>query len=80
MPDSVWTSDDPQPGDLDDILDDLDPELIEHHPGNPNVSVRMVVELDEEATKRVERISAKRGEGADKVIADLLRDAERAAA
>ncbi len=80
MPDSVWTSEDPQRGDLDDVLDTLDPEFIEDHPGNPDVVVRMVVELDEEDTRRIERISAKRGEGANKVISDLLRDAERTAA
>lgn len=80
MPDSVWTSEDPQPGDLDDVLDTLDPEFIEDNPGNPGVTVRMVVEFDEEDTRRIERISAKRGEGADKVIPDLLRDAERTVA
>lgn len=80
MSKTPWTSDDPQPGDFDDVIDSIDAALIEDHPGNPDVRVRLVVDLDGEDADRLSRIAVRRGETARDVISDLLRDADRPAA
>ncbi len=80
MPDSVWTSEDPQPGDLDDVLDRIDERFIEDHPGQQKVRAQIVVDLDGEDADRLRRIAIRRGAGAREVISELLREAERSAA
>lgn len=77
---SPWTSDDPQPGDFDDVIDSIDPALIEDHPGNPDVTVRLVVDLDGRDADRLSRIAVRRGESTRQVISELIRDAEQSAA
>ena len=77
MPESAWTSDDPQPGDFDDILDDA---IVEHHPGGQHVTPRVIVDLDGEDAARLSRIVIRRGGGAREVLSELLRDADRPAA
>ncbi len=77
MSESPSTSDDPQPEDLDALLETLDPALIEKHPGGQRVRVRIVVDLDGDDAERLSRIANSRGEGAREVIASLLRDADR---
>lgn len=80
MSESPSTSDDPQPEDLDALLETLDPALIEKHPGGQQVRVRIVVDLDGDDAERLSRIAISRGEGAREVISSLLRDADRPAA
>lgn len=80
MSDSIWTSDDPQPEDLDALLETLDPALIEDNPGGQRVRVRIVVDLEGDDAERLSRIAISRGEGAREVISSLLRDADRPAA
>jgi hypothetical protein len=80
MSDSIWTSDDPQPGDLDAFLEQVDPALIERHPGGQHVRVRMIVDLDADDAERLSRIAISRGQKAQEVISDLLRAADRPAA
>ncbi len=77
MPESAWTSDDPQPGDFDDVLDD---SIVEHHPGGQHVTTRVIVDLDGEDAARLSRIVIRRGTDAREVLSELLRDADRPAA
>ncbi|MGH3609698.1 MAG: hypothetical protein ACRDRD_16640 [Pseudonocardiaceae bacterium] len=79
MSDPVRTSDDPQPEDLDALLETLDPRLIEDNPGGQRVRGRIVVDLDGDDAERLSRIAISRGEGAREVISSLLRDADRPA-
>ncbi len=80
MSKSPWTSEDPQPGDFDSELEKLDPALVERLPPNPDVKVRVVVDLDGDDAARLSRIAISRGEDPREVISSLLRDADRPAA
>jgi hypothetical protein len=80
MSESIWTSEDPQPEDLDALLEKLDPSLIEDNPGGQRVRVRIVVDLEGDDAERLSRIAIARGEGAREVISSLLREADRPAA
>jgi hypothetical protein len=75
-----WTDPDPQPGDFDDDLAELDPRYIETHKGNSEAKLVVLVEVEGEAAERLERISEARGKKAADVIAELLRDADRSPA
>lgn len=80
MSDSLWTSDDPQPEDLDAALANMDGWVIEEHPGGQKIRTHITVDLVGDDAERLARISAERGEGPRKVISDLLRAADRSAA
>lgn len=80
MSESPWTSDDPQPGDFDAELENLDPQLIERLAPNPDAKIRIVVDLDGEDAERLERIAVARGQKPREVISGLLRRADRPAA
>jgi hypothetical protein len=80
MSESPWTSDDPQPGDFDAELEKLGELVIERCPPNPDVKVRLVVDLDGDDADRLSRIARSRGEDPREVISSLLRDADRPAA
>lgn len=75
-----WTDPDPQPGDFDAELAKLDPRYVEHHHGDPDAKLIIVVGVEGEDAKRLERIAEARGQRAADVIAELLRDAERSLA
>jgi hypothetical protein len=75
-----WTDPDPQPGDFDAELAKLDPRYVEHHDGDPDAKLIIVVGVEGEDAKRLERIAEARGQRAADVIAELLRDAERSLA
>lgn len=75
-----WTDPDPQPGDFDAELAKLDPRYVEHHDGDPDAKLIIVVGVEGEDAKRLERIAEARGQTAADVIAELLRDAERSLA
>jgi hypothetical protein len=75
-----WTDPDPQPGDFDADLAKLDPRYVEHHEGDPDAKLIVLVEVEGEDAKRLERISEARGKTAADVVAELLRDAERSLA
>jgi hypothetical protein len=75
-----WTDPDPQPGDFDEELAKLDPRYTQHHEGDPNAKLIVLVEVEGEDAKRLERISEARGKTAADVVAELLRDAERSLA
>jgi hypothetical protein len=72
-----WTDPDPKPGDFDADLAKLDPRYVEDHAGVPDAKLIVLVGVEGEDAKRLERISDARGKPAAVVVAELLRDAER---
>lgn len=80
MTSDPWTDPDTQPGDFDTELAKLDPRYVEHHDGDPDAKLIIVVGVEGEDAKRLERIAEARGQKAADVIAELLRDAERSLA
>jgi hypothetical protein len=75
-----WTADDPQPGDLDDVLATIDAEYVERHDGDPSATLRILVSVEGEDARRLERIADASGKTPHDVVAELLRDADRPAA
>jgi hypothetical protein len=80
MNESPWTADDPGPGDFDADLATIDPRYIESHAGDPAAVLRIMVSVEGEDAKRLERLADASGKKPGQVVADLLRDAERSAA
>jgi hypothetical protein len=78
MSESPWTSDDPQPGDFDAELEKLDELVIERCPPNPDIKIRLVVDLDGDDADRLSRIARSRGVDPREVLSSLLRAAELA--
>ena len=70
-----WTDPDPGPGDFDIELDRARPDQIEIHEGNPDATVSLLVNVEGEDAKRLERIAAERGQQPGEVISQLLRSA-----
>lgn len=75
-----WTDPDPEPGDFDADLAKLDPRYLERHEGDSEAKVIVLVGVEGEDAKRLERLSEARGKKAADVVAELLRDAERSVA
>lgn len=80
MTSTPWTDLDPQPGDFDADLATIDARFVEVHRGDPSAKVRIVVSIEGEDARRLQRLSAARGEKPTELIAELLRDAEKPAA
>jgi hypothetical protein len=75
-----WTDPDPQPGDFDAELATLDPRYVERHEGDPEARLIVLVGVEGEDAKRLERLAEARGKNAAAVVSELLREAERSAA
>jgi hypothetical protein len=75
-----WTDPDPQPGDFDAELALIDPAYVESHPGHPDAKLRVLISVEGEDVRRLERIARARGKTPGDVVAELLRDADRSAA
>ena len=75
-----WTDPVPQPGDFDADLATTDPSRVEAHEGDPDAKLRVLVSVEGEDAKRLERIAEARGKKPGDVVAELLRDADRPAA
>lgn len=75
-----WTDPDPKPGDFDADLASLDPRYVEHHEGDPEAKLIVLVGVEGEDAKRLERLSEARGKKAADVVAELLRDADHSVA
>jgi hypothetical protein len=75
-----WTSDDPQPGDFDALLEDLSETDVVVREGDPEAHVRILVSVEGEDARRLQRISEARGQSPHDLVAELLRDADRPAA
>ena len=80
MSSDPWTADDPQPGDFDAVLAAIGPEYVEHREGDPDAKLRILVSVEGEDARRLQRIAEARGRSPHDVVADLLRDADRPAA
>ena len=75
-----WTASDPQPGDFDVELETIDPAYVEVHEGDPEAKLRILVSVEGEDARRLERIATARGKKPGDVVAELLRDTDRPAA
>jgi hypothetical protein len=80
MSESPWTDLEPQPGDFDPELATIDPRYIERHRGNADAKVRILITVEGEDARRLQRIAADRGQKPTDLVAELLRDADRSAA
>jgi len=78
MSDDPWTDPDPQPGDFDSDLAELDPRYVEVHDGDASGRVIVTVGVEGEDAERLERLVEARGKSAAAVVADLLREADEA--
>lgn len=70
-----WTDPDPQPGDFDADLTDVDPRYVEAHQGNPEAKVTIVVGIEDEDAERLQQLATARGQRPRDVISSLLRSA-----
>lgn len=75
-----WTDPDPQPGDFDADLARLDPRYVEHREGDPGAKLMVLIGVEGEDAKRLERLSEARGKPAADIVAELLRNADASAA
>lgn len=75
MPKDPWTNPDPQPGDFDAELDRARPDQIEMHKGNPGAKLSILVSVEGDDAKRLERIATERGQQPGEVVSQLLRSA-----
>jgi hypothetical protein len=80
MSEDPWTDPDPQPSAFDAELATIDPRYIEAHKGSADAKLRILVSVEGEDAKRLERIAEARGQKPGDVVAELLRDADRSAA
>ena len=80
MSKNPWTDPDPQPGDFDADLAEIDPRFVEALAGNPDAKLTMLISVEGEDVARLERIAHARGMTPGDVVAELLRDADRSAA
>ena len=72
-----WTVDDPQPGDFDAVLVTIDPTYVEYHEGNPDATLRILVSVEGEDARRLERLAEASGKSPHVIVAELLRHADR---
>lgn len=56
-----WTDNDPQPGDFDAELAGIDPRYVDAHEGNPDAKLTIVVGVEGDDAKLLERLAAERG-------------------
>lgn len=75
MAKNPWTDSDPQPGDFDAELDRARSDQIEIHEGNPNAKLSILVSVEGDDAKRLERIATERGQQPGEVVSQLLRSA-----
>jgi hypothetical protein len=67
-----WTNPDPQPGDFDG---EFDRGQIEIHEGNAGAKLSILVSVEGDDAKRLERIASERGQQPGEVVSELLRSA-----
>lgn len=75
MPRDPWTDPDPQPGDFDADLAEIDPRYVEAHVGNPNAKLTIVLGVEDEDAERLQQLAERRHQKPAEVVADLLRSA-----
>jgi hypothetical protein len=74
MAKTPWTDSDPQPGDFDAELDRAPFDQIEIHEGNPDAKLSILVSIEGDDAKRLERIATERGQQPGEVVSQLLRN------
>lgn len=70
----------PQPGDFDAVLATIDPMYVTRHEGRSDAKLRVLVSVEGDDIRRLERVAEARGKTPPDVVAELLRDADRPAA
>jgi hypothetical protein len=70
-----WTDADPRPGDFDAELDRARSDQIDIHEGNPNAKLSILVSVEGDDAKRLERIANERGQQPAEIVSQLLRHA-----
>ena len=65
-----WTHPDPQPGDFDA---ELDRAQIDLHEGNADAKLSILISVEGDDAKRLERIASERGQQPGEVVSELLR-------
>lgn len=80
MTQTPWTDPEPQPRDFDADLSAIDSRFAEELRGDPRAKVRIVLSIEGEDARRLQRLSEARGEKPTELIAELLREADKPAA
>ena len=62
------------------MLATIDPMYVTHHEGRPGAKLRILVSVEGDDIRRLERIAEARGKTPRDVVAELLREADRPAA
>jgi hypothetical protein len=75
MKNDPWNEPDPQPGDFDDELEAVDPRDVQVVEAGSGGKVTIVVSVEGEDAKRLDRIATERGQPVEQVVADLVRQA-----
>lgn len=75
MANDPWTDPDPQPGDFDAELDAVDPREVQVVEPQSGAKVTIVVSVEGEDAKRLQRMADARGQRPGEVVSALLRDA-----
>jgi hypothetical protein len=75
MPVNPWTDPDPQPGDFDAELADVDPRYAKAHPANPDAKLTIVLGIEDKDAERLQKLAAERHQRPGEVISSLLRSA-----
>lgn len=70
-----WTDPDPQPGDFDADLTEIDARYVDAHVGNPDARLTIVVGVEDEDAERLQRLAERRHKRPAEVVAELLRSA-----
>ncbi|MFL5333690.1 MAG: hypothetical protein ACJ8H8_11045 [Geminicoccaceae bacterium] len=70
-----WNGPDPQPGDFDDELATIDPRNVQVVEAGSGGKLTVVVSVEGDDAKRLERLATERGQRIDQVVADLVRQA-----
>ena len=70
-----WTNPDPQPGDFDVEIDRARSDQIEIREDSPDAKLSIIVSVEGDDAKRLERIATERGQRPGEVVSQLLRGA-----
>lgn len=70
-----WTDPDPQPGDFDAEIDRARSDQIEIREGSPDAKLSIIVSVEGDDAKCLERIATERGQQPGEVVSQLLRSA-----
>jgi hypothetical protein len=75
MAEDPWTDPNPQPGDFDEDLTEIDSRYVEVHEANPDAKLTIVIGIEDEDAERLQQLATARGQRPRDVITSLLRSA-----